>query len=60
MIKADPTLTPSGLLPAIKKLWDASAPKILSIDKDEVPGNATPVFTIRGKSHKARPRYCNR
>ena len=49
MIKADPTLTPSGLLPAIKKLWDASAPKILSIDKDEVPGNATPVFTIRGK-----------
>ena len=49
MIKSDPTLAPADLLPAIEKLWAASAPKILSIDKDEVPGKATPVFTVEGK-----------
>lgn len=49
MIKSDPSLAPRDLLPAIGKLWDASAPKILSIDRDEVPGGATPVFTVAGK-----------
>jgi len=49
MIAPDTTLTPKALLPAIAKLWEASAPKILSIDKAEVPGSATPVFTIEGK-----------
>lgn len=49
MIQSDPKLAPADLLPAIKKLWDASAPKILSIDKDEVRGKATPVFTVDGK-----------
>lgn len=49
MIKSDSTLAPADLLPAIEKLWAASAPKILSIDKDEVPGKATPVFTVEGK-----------
>ena len=33
----------------IERLWDASAGKILSIDRDEVPGAATPVFTVQGK-----------
>ena len=49
MIQSDPKLTAADLVPAIQKLWAASAPKILSIDKDEVPGKATPVFTIAGK-----------
>ena len=49
MIQPDPNLTPADLLPAITKLWQASAPKILSIDKDEAPGKATPVFTVEGK-----------
>jgi len=49
MIRSDLQLTPQDLLPAIAKLWEASAPKILSIDKDEVPGRATPVFTVEGR-----------
>lgn len=48
MITSQKTLTPKALLPAIQKLWEASAPKILSIDQAEVPGSATPVFTIAG------------
>ncbi len=49
MIQSDPSLKPADLLPAITKLWEASAPKILSIDVAEVPGSATPVFTVAGK-----------
>ncbi len=49
MIPTDSQLTPKDLLPSIEKLWKASAPKILSIDLAEVPGAATPVFTVRGK-----------
>lgn len=49
MIQSDPKLTPRDLLPIIEKLWTASAAKILSIDRDEVPGKATPVFTVAGK-----------
>lgn len=49
MIKSDPTLSPASLLPGIKKLWAASAPKILSIDRAETPGAATPVFTVAGR-----------
>jgi len=30
-------------------LWEASAPKILSIDACETPGAATPVFTVGGR-----------
>ena len=49
MIRSDSTLTPKALLPFIEKLWQASAPKIFSIDQAEVPGSATPVFTRQGK-----------
>jgi len=49
MIQTDNTLTPGDLSPTISRLWEASAPKILSIDRDEVPGAATPVFTVQGK-----------
>ncbi|GAB4182852.1 MAG: glycoside hydrolase family 88 protein [Terrimicrobiaceae bacterium] len=49
MIRSDNNLTPADLLPSIQKLWEASAPKILSIDREEKPGSATPVFTVKGR-----------
>jgi len=49
MIKINNQLQPADLTGKIKNLWEASAPKILSIDKDDVPGTATPVFTVKGK-----------
>lgn len=49
MIQINDQLSPSYLLGKIANLWEASASKILSIDKDDVPGGATPVFTIKGK-----------
>lgn len=49
MISISSSLTASALRPKLDALWAASAPKILSIDSEETPGKATPVFTIRGK-----------
>ncbi|MGV3533141.1 MAG: glycosyl hydrolase [Chthoniobacteraceae bacterium] len=49
MIQIDQKLTPADLRPKINRLWEASAPKIRSIDQDYTPGAATPVFTIHGK-----------
>ena len=49
MIALNQSLTPSDLASDIRKLWEASAPKILSIDVAEVPGSATPVFTVKGR-----------
>jgi hypothetical protein len=37
------------MLPALDRLWNASASKILSIDAQEVPGAAAPVFTVAGR-----------
>ncbi|MFV0337201.1 MAG: glycosyl hydrolase [Chthoniobacterales bacterium] len=44
-----PELRSNDLQKKIDRLWQASASKILSIDADEKPGSATPVFTIQGK-----------
>ena len=49
MITPDRSLSPSDLASDIRKLWEASATKILSIDAAEVPGSATPVFTVKGR-----------
>ncbi|MEI8310751.1 MAG: glycosyl hydrolase [Verrucomicrobiota bacterium] len=49
MITLNRSLTPSDLSSDIRKLWEASALKILSIDAGEVPGSATPVFTVKGR-----------
>jgi unsaturated chondroitin disaccharide hydrolase len=49
MIKINYDLQPASLKRKIDRLWEVSAPKILSLDKDDVPGNATPVYTVRGK-----------
>lgn len=49
MIKIDTALRPADLRPALSRLWEASAPKILSIEKDYQPGAATPVYTVKGR-----------
>lgn len=49
MIRINNTLTPKSLLPKIHTLWDASAAKILSIEKTCTPGKGAPVFTVKGR-----------
>ena len=49
MIQSDPSLRLEDFAPITTKLWEASASKILSIDAAEVPGAATPVFTVEGR-----------
>jgi unsaturated chondroitin disaccharide hydrolase len=49
MITLNQSLTPADLASDIRKLWEASAKKILSINAAEVPGSATPVFTVNGR-----------
>jgi len=49
MIHTRPELTAASLRSRIDALWDASAAKILSIDAEEKPGKATPVFTVKGR-----------
>ena len=48
-IKADPTLTPRQLQPALERLFALSAGKILSTEKSWKPAAGTPVFTVRGR-----------
>src|SRR2546430_13315942 len=49
MIKINNDLRPADLKKKIDRLWELSAPKIWSISKDDAPGAATPVYTVRGK-----------
>ena len=49
MLQINPTLTAASLLPKIDRLWEASAPKIRSIEASYVPGKSTPVFTVAGQ-----------
>ncbi len=49
MIQIKNDLTPASLAPKLDRLWQASAPKILSIDASEKPGQATPVYTVQGQ-----------
>jgi hypothetical protein len=48
-VKVDGAVTAAGLLPAIERLWTASAAKIESIEKSREPGEGAPVFTVRGR-----------
>jgi len=48
-IKIDSKLTPQKLLPAIERMWELSAQKILSIEKSWKPAVGTPVFTVKGR-----------
>src|SRR3954463_12696981 len=48
-MKINPDLRPTDLKTKIERLWELSAGKILSIDDNEAPGAAAPVFTVAGK-----------
>lgn len=49
MIKVDPAITPLSLVPAIERMWQASAAKIVSIEESCQPAQGAPVFTVNGK-----------
>ncbi|MEO8351762.1 MAG: glycosyl hydrolase [Chthoniobacteraceae bacterium] len=49
MIKIDSDLHPIDLKSRIEKLWECSAAKIFAIDRAEIPGAATAVYTVNGK-----------
>jgi unsaturated chondroitin disaccharide hydrolase len=49
MIQISTSLTPSQLTAKVNRVFEASAAKIWSIDKDDQPGSATPVYTVKGK-----------
>ena len=48
MLKSDTSLTPQSLLPAIRRLFELSAPKIERLQERWDPALGTPVFTVRG------------
>ena len=48
-ITIDLTLTPKQLLPGLRRLFELSAEKILSLEKSWDPSKGTPVFTAKGK-----------
>lgn len=48
-LKPDHRLTAHKLLPKIVRLFDLSAGKILSLEKQWDPAKGTPVFTVQGK-----------
>lgn len=49
MIEIDAQLTPTDLLPAIQRMWDASADRLRRIEDRYAAGDQTPVFTVDGK-----------
>jgi unsaturated chondroitin disaccharide hydrolase len=49
MLTIDADLTAKTLLPAIDRLWEASAAKIDSIEESCPPGAPSPVFTVEGR-----------
>lgn len=49
MINIQASLTPAALLPAIQKLWSASAAKIRSLEDAWEPSKGAPVFTVNGR-----------
>lgn len=48
-MKIDPSLTPEQLLPAIQRMWEASAAKIVSIDRTMDRSGGAPVHTVEGR-----------
>ena len=48
-LKIDSSLTPNKLLPKIERLFEVSAPKLLSIEKSWKPDDGAPVFTVKGQ-----------
>ena len=48
-MKINPDLTPAQLAPAVERLFELSASKILSIERSWKPADGTPVFTVKGR-----------
>jgi len=48
-IKIDNKLTPQKLVPAIERMFELSAQRILNIEKTWKPSDGTPVFTVKGR-----------
>lgn len=49
MMKIQYDLRPIALRSKIERLWEVSAPKILSIDRSDTTGAPAPVYTVNGK-----------
>ncbi len=45
----DPAITPVALLPALARMWEASAAKIVSIDRSMAGAKGAPVHTVGGR-----------
>jgi unsaturated chondroitin disaccharide hydrolase len=48
-VKINDGLTAADLEPKLRRLWDASAPKIDSIERTCTPEHGAPVFTVEGR-----------
>lgn len=48
VMRIDTTIQPNQLVPAIERLFDLSAKKILGIESSWDSGKGTPVFTVKG------------
>jgi hypothetical protein len=49
VIRIDDTLKAADLTNAIARMWEASAPKLRSIEETSPPGAGAPVFTVEGR-----------
>lgn len=49
VIKPDPNLTPTDLLPLMERFWQRSAQCIDAVEKTCPPGSPSPVFTVSGR-----------
>src|SRR4030095_3035432 len=47
-LRIDPKLTAPKLAPAIERMFELSAAKILNLEKTWKPADGTPVFTVKG------------
>ena len=48
MIKLNPQLTPTDLLPKLSRFWARSAECIAAVERSCPQGSASPVFTVKG------------
>lgn len=48
MIKLNPQLTPTDLLPKLAPFWERSAQCIDAVERSSPPGSPSPVFTVKG------------
>jgi hypothetical protein len=49
MIRTDEALRPSDLRPALDRMWQLSAHKILDLERTWDPADGSPVFTVQGR-----------